>query len=133
MKVTIVILWIVWALLFLAWPADLLIVYLQEPGEPVPPDRNLTGILGLIGFLSLAFTFVLKWLLLRFVIHPKRVAIPSPGAIAIFIITSFTIWGLTKSVETYGLVLFFSSESMTLYLAFWIPSLLVMLIHMPFL
>ncbi|NNE93898.1 MAG: hypothetical protein HKN23_19790, partial [Verrucomicrobiales bacterium] len=36
-------------------------------------------------------------------------------------------------VETYGLVLFFSSESMTLYLAFWIPSLLVMLIHMPFL
>lgn len=113
--------------------SDLLVVLLREPGEATEPDKHFVAILGFIGFISLCLTFFLKWFLFRFLINPKRVQISSPWAIVILIIGSIAIWALTKSVEIYGLVFFFGSESIVLYLGFWIPSILVMLIHVPFL
>ncbi|MEM9015620.1 MAG: hypothetical protein AAGC68_01305 [Verrucomicrobiota bacterium] len=133
MQVTIIILWVIWGLLLLAWPSDMLMVFFRGEGEPQEPDRNFVMILSFVGIASLCVTFLLKWFLFRFLIHPKRVGIQSPWAVVIFLLGSLTIWGLTKSVETYGLVIFFGSETLIHYLFFWFPSLLIMLIHMPFL
>jgi|GEM_PF-938368 len=132
MKIAIIVLWVIWALLFLAWPSDMLVVFLREPGELSKPDSNFVRILGFVGFFGLCFTFFLKWFLLRFIVSPKRVRVSSPWAIVILVAASLMIWGLTKSVEIYGLIIFFGSESFPHYLAFWIPSILVMLIHAPY-
>ena len=81
MKVTTVVLWILWALLFLAWPADMLVATMRCPIESFEVDTHFASILGYVGFISLALTFFFKWLLLRFVDSPKRVSYSSPLAI----------------------------------------------------
>lgn len=133
MKIAIIIMWVIWAFLFLAWPSDMLVAFLHETTEATEPDANLLTILGFVGFLSLSFTFALKWFLLRFLVNPRRIPVSSPWGGVIFIVGSLMIWVLTKSTEIYGLLIFFGSESFPHYLAFWIPSFLVMIIHMPFL
>ena len=133
MKAAIIVMWVIWAFLFLAWPTDMLVAFMSEQGEVTEIDKNLVGILGFVGFLVLCFTFALRWFLLRFLVNPKRIQISSPWAVVIFIIGSLMIWALTKSVEIYGLLMFLSTGSYPIYLAFWIPSILIMLLHMPFL
>lgn len=133
MKVCLIIAWVIWTFLFVAWPTDLLVAFLRESGEPSEPEAAFVGALGFVGFVTLSLTFALKWFLLRFLIHPSRISPGSAWGAVVFIVGCLIIWGLTKSVEIFGLILFFGSESMTHYLAFWVPSLIVMLIHMPFL
>ena len=132
MKAAIVIAWVTWAFLFLSWPLDLLIVLLQEAGDSPPPDPALATVLGVMGAFLLTLSFALRWFLFRFLIHPKRIPIGSAWTIVAFLGGSLVIWALVKSVEIYGLVLAFISESMALYLAFWTPTLLVMVVHLPF-
>ena len=134
MKTAMIILWVLWGILLLAWPSNLLIALLQrEPGEAPEPDLELISTLGYVGFFSLSLTFVLRWFLLRFLINQRRIPLTSPWSTAILVIGSLMIWALTKSVEIYGLIIFLSSKSLPHYLGFWIPSILIMLIHMPFL
>ncbi|MEM1443151.1 MAG: hypothetical protein AAGF67_12465, partial [Verrucomicrobiota bacterium] len=85
------------------------------------------------GFLSLSFTFFLKWLLFRFLIHPKRIALSSPWAVVVFVLGSLVIWSMTKSVEMFGLILALRGDPLSYYVVFWVLSLVVMIIHMPFL
>ena len=91
MKVTTVVLWILWALLFLAWPADMLVAMMRYPIESFEVDTHFASILGYVGFISLALTFFFKWLLLRFVDSLKRVSYSKPWAIVIYIIGSLMI------------------------------------------
>ncbi len=91
MKATTVVLWILWALLFLAWPADMLVALMRDPIESSEVDTHFASILGYVGFISLALTFFIKWLLLRFVVSPKRASYSSPWAIVIYIIGSLMI------------------------------------------
>ncbi|MEM7146254.1 MAG: hypothetical protein AAF591_14040 [Verrucomicrobiota bacterium] len=133
MKIAFILSWVLWSLLLLAWPADLLVAtQLANTPKPDPaiasPDP---AIVALISIITLALTFAARWFLLRFLIHPNRIAPDSAWGAILFFIAAFLIWSMTKSVETYGLILFFSSHNIPLYLAFWLPSLIIFLFHMP--
>jgi hypothetical protein len=137
MKIPFILAWILWAVLLLSWPTNLLIAFLSDTPNPAgsgqapPLAPTFIGILAFIGFATLALTFLARWFFLRFLINPNRIPPDSAWGGILFFIAAFIIWSMTKSVDTYGLVLFFQSQQLPLYLAFSIPSLLVFLLHMP--
>jgi len=136
MKVAIIISWILWTFLFLAWPVDFIVVYLSDSKPPEiqdaqNPGKEMVGLLAFVGFCSLAFSFAVRWFFLRYVISSERLSPDSTVAAVLFVITSMGIWSLTKSVEIYGLILFLMDGSYPVYFGFWIPSIIIMIIHMP--
>jgi hypothetical protein len=130
MKIALICGWILWALLLITWPLNLLFVYANELIDPAVSQSSIP-IVALTGLTSIALTFGLRWFLLRFLLQPDRISPDTGWGASLFFFGGFIIWTITKSVELYGFALFFQYSEPTLYLAFWIPSLIVMLLHMP--
>lgn len=135
-SITVLILaWLLWMLLILSYSTDLLIAWVGQdskpPSEPQAAHNDLAAAFAVCsGFQLLVIGFI-RWLGLHFLITPRRL-IPGtwPAAIVALLATAL-ILGLIKSIEIYGMVLWFGTLSWWHYLPFYVFSLLVFLAHMP--
>ncbi|MAS94392.1 MAG: hypothetical protein CMO55_14430 [Verrucomicrobiales bacterium] len=118
-------------MLLSAWFLDLVIALFGE-AEPQTIDPHFVKVMAIVSIAFLILALGLQAFLFQYLLHPSRVQADSVKAIVITVIGSLAIWGLTKAAEINGLVLFFQTANLKLYLCFWTPSLFVMLIQNPY-
>ncbi|MEO0416913.1 MAG: hypothetical protein AAF226_18395, partial [Verrucomicrobiota bacterium] len=115
-----IILWVLWTLLFLSWPTDLFVTLTATPSsEQVENAQTFTLMLMGIGAICIALTFFLRWIVFHFIISSDRLKPRSVGAGIMAVIGAFIIYGMTKTVETYGLTLFLMGNHAGYFYAFW--------------
>jgi len=133
--VMLVIVWIIWIFLFLGWPTDLLVTMMKDSSFDMKLSGNedsLSIMLAYVGFILLALSFAIRWFVFGFLIQEKRIKPGTVMACVVGIIGTLIVFAMTKSVEIYGLTLFLRGDpgSLLEQLIFWVPSLIVFIIHL---
>lgn len=135
-SITILVLaWLAWALLLLSYGIDILVAsFGHSPHQPSglqPINNDFTAVLvGCSVFQILVVGFV-RWFGLHYLITPRRLIPGTWSAAIVALLATGFILLLIKSIEVYGLILWFGSMSWPHYLPFYGVSLLLLLAHLP--
>lgn len=138
-KVLLALTWVVWGFLLIGYFADLMVLVFGYKDASVMPaleqmessDLTMIGVLAFTATVTFGLVFLVRWVFFRLIIHPNR-AVPGNWPAALFgILGMLIVYAMIKSVETYGMTLFFMSKVWVFYAAFAIPSLVLMIAHIP--
>ena len=128
----VVILWVLWLFLALSLPFDLTVgIYSGENIETSTPPWKFVMPLGLIALFQIALIAGLIWFVFHYLINPKRLCPGRWWASIAAILGGGMILALAKSIEIYGLILFFQSRDWSYYLPFFITSAVVLIVLIP--
>ncbi|WP_075086994.1 hypothetical protein [Verrucomicrobium spinosum] len=135
-SITVLILaWLAWALLLLSYGIDLLIAsFGHSPNQsslPQPMNNDFTAVLVACSVFQILVIAFVRWLGLHFLITPRRLIPGTWSAAIVALLVTGLILVLIKSIEVYGLILWFGSMSWPHYLPFYGVSLLLLLAHLP--
>ncbi|WP_038170487.1 hypothetical protein [Verrucomicrobium sp. BvORR106] len=135
-SITVLILaWLAWALLLLSYGMDILIASFghspNQPSQPRPINNDFTAVLVACSVFQVLVVGFVRWFGLHYLIVPRRLIPGTWSAAIVALLTTGLILLLVKSIEVYGLILWFGSMSWPHYLPFYGVSLLLLLAHMP--
>lgn len=127
--------WLAWALLLLSYGIDVLIASFghspNQPSRPQPMNNDFTAVLVACSVFQILVIAFVRWLGLHFLITPRRLIPGTWSAAIVALLATGFILVLIKSIEVYGLILWFGSMSWPHYLPFYGVSLLLLLAHPP--